>query len=100
MDALRHPDLVLLAKGMRATFDRVLEVEQAAAAVAHRRTRELREMLLELEDRGARVRIQVGGTGVGPAPVSAVGVDHLIVGADRAPTIIPLWAIDLVEVIA
>lgn len=85
---------------MRSAFDRAVEIEQAAAAVASRRTRELRELLLELEDRAARVRVTAGGTSVGPAPVSAVGVDHLVLGADRAPTIIPLWSIDLVEVLA
>lgn len=100
MDDLRHPDLVLLAKSMRATFDRVLEVEHAAATVAHRRTRELREMLLDLEDRRAHVRVTVGGTRVGPTSVSAVGLDHLVLGADRSPTIIPIRAIEMIEVVA
>lgn len=100
MDDLRHPDLVLLAQSMRATFDRVLEVEHAAATVAHRRTRELRGILLDLEDRQAQVRIVVGGTRIGPTPVSAVGLDHVILGAERSPTIVPIRAIDMVEVVA
>lgn len=99
MDTLRHPDLITLARSMRATFDRVLEGEQAAAEVAYRRTREMRELLLELEDRSARIRVTVGGTQVGPSLLSAVGSDHLVLGADHSPTIVPLWAISLVEVV-
>ncbi len=99
MDELRHPDLVVLARSMRATFDRVLDGEHAAAAVAYRRTRSLRDHLIELEDRGSHVLVTAAGTRTGPAPLTAVGIDHIVIGGDQAPTLVPLWSIDLVEVV-
>ena len=81
MDALRHPDLERLARRMRSTFDRAIEAEQAAAEIAHRRTRELRELLMELEDRSSTVRVVAGGHQIPPARLSAVGIDHILIGS-------------------
>jgi arginine repressor len=87
MDLLRHPDLVEVAGDLRSVMDTVLGAEQAAAVVAHRRRRTLRDELIELEDRGSTVVIHTAiGTAAGRPQVAA---DHVVVD----DTVIPLEAI-------
>lgn len=88
MDHLRHPDLVEVGHSLRATHDAVLAASQQAAHIAHRRTRTLRDILLEAEDRGDEVTVH---TLDGPVRGRVgVGADAVVVG-DR--TVIPLQAI-------
>lgn len=77
MDSLRHPDLVEMAGDLGRVMDAVLGAEQAAAVVAHRRARTLRDRLLQAEDRGSRVVVLTAfGTFDGRPEV---GADHVVV---------------------
>jgi len=78
MDSLRHPDLVAVGRSLRAAHDAVLAAEQDAARVAHRRTRSLRDLLLEAEDDGTEVAVHTAlGVDRGRPEV---GLDHVVVG--------------------
>lgn len=78
MDALRHPDLVPLAREGRRLLDAVLAAEQAAAAIAHRRHRTLVDLLVEAEDRGVPVAVATTD-GFDRRGIPAVGADHVVV---------------------
>lgn len=83
MDSLRHPDLVEMAGDLRHVIDAVLGAEQAAAVVAHRRLRTLRDVLIEAEDRGAVVKIDTPNGPREGRPI--VGADHVVVGSSVVP---------------
>lgn len=91
MDSLRHPDLVEMAGELRHVIDAVLGAEQAAAAVAHRRLRTLRDVLIEAEDRGQVIAIDTAAGSIDGRP--SIGADHVVLGS----TVIPLDAISRVR---
>lgn len=88
MDYLRHPDLVEVGHSLRATHDAVLAASQLAAHIAHRRTRTLRDLLLEAEDRGDEIVVH---TASGPVRGRVSVGDDVAVIAER--TVIALHAI-------
>lgn len=92
MDHLRHPDLVDVAHSLRATHDAVLAASQRAAQIAHRRTRTLRDLLLEAEDRGDPVTVH---TLSGPIEGRVCVGDDVVVVAGR--NVVALHAIHRVD---
>ncbi len=96
MDLIRHPDLIDVASKMQGTLCSALEAEQIAAQVSYLRQRDLREALLELEDRKLPVRVGTP-TRLWPArQIIGVGKDHLVLGPEDSSTLIPLRAIESV----
>lgn len=84
-DPLRHPDLVRLGRKLRNQFDEVLEAEQHAAEAVRKRTSNLRDRLLEAEDRSETAVISGSDGQIYRGRVTAVGVDHVVLndGGER-----------------
>lgn len=97
MDPLRHPDLVEVGRRLRSTFDRAAAADLEAARLAHARARSLRDLLLEWEDLGHRLRVSVGDRELGPMLVLAVGRDHVLLADGGRAVAVPLPAITRVE---
>lgn len=97
MDALRHPDLVALGHRLRRSFDRAAAAELEVARLVHARARDLRELLIEWEDAGRRVRLTTRRATHGPVRIRAVGTDHLVLGADGTSLVVPFHSIVSVE---
>jgi hypothetical protein len=100
MDSLRHPDLVEISTKMQRTLDAALQAEQAAANVAQRRQRSVREVALELEDRASKVRISTAGQRWPAGIIVGVGLDHLLIKMTSEPVLISFHAIQSIEPIA
>jgi hypothetical protein len=77
VDPLRHPDLVEADAAMRATFDRILAAEQAAAVIAYERSRTLRDRLLDADDCSATIELTTVSGTVISGSVAAVSADHI-----------------------
>lgn len=97
MDSLRHPDLVEISTKMQRTFHAALQAEQAAAQVAQRRQRSVREVALELEDRASTVRISTAGQRWPAGTIVGVGLDHLLLKMTSEPILISFHAIQSIE---
>lgn len=97
MDLIRHPDLVEVSARMQSVFKSALQAEQIAAEVAHRRQRDLRDALLELEDRQLPVRVTTTSRRWPVGLIVGVGRDHILLGLTGVPTLIRLDAIESVE---
>jgi hypothetical protein len=80
MDPLRHPDLIEITHRLRTQYERIVQAEQDAAVVMRERRRTLRDLLIEAEDRGERVRLKTSaGTTIEGTP-NGVGLDHVTIG--------------------
>jgi hypothetical protein len=97
VDSIRHPDLVEVSARMQSVLTSALQAEQIAAEVAHRRQRDLRDVLLELEDRQQPVRITTVSRRWPAGLIVGVGKDHLLLDFSDVPTLIQLDAIESVE---
>ena len=96
-DPLRHPDLARLGRTLRDRLEDVLSAEQDAALAARNRTRTLRDRLLEAEDRAEQAVLATVDGQLHRGVVMAVGVDHIVLIADRIERFIALDAITSVE---
>ncbi len=95
-DDLPHPDLVEMERILTDRLERVLEVEQEAAAIAARRLSTLRDRLLDVEDReGLAVVHTKDGSHV--AGVLGVGLDHVEVTGELHRALIPFTEIVRVD---
>jgi len=93
-----HPDLVSIGTSLQRRLDRVLEAEQAAAAVLARRTAILRDRLVEAEDSGDVVVVTTaGGHRVG-GTVTTVATDHLELFEAGTITLVAIDQIAIVEI--
>ena len=97
MDSLRHPDLVEISTKIKQTLDAVLHAEQTAAVVARQRQRNLRDVVLELEDRSCSVRISTTGQRWPAGVIVGVGIDHLLLNLGAEPVLISFHAISSIE---
>jgi hypothetical protein len=97
VDLIRHPDLVEVSARIQAVFAAALQAEQIAAEVAHRRQRDLRDFILELEDRQAPVRVTTSSRRWPRGLIVGVGSDHLLMGSLSTPTLIRFDAIESIE---
>jgi hypothetical protein len=97
VDSIRHPDLVEVSARMQSVLTSALQAEQIAAEVAHRRQRDLRDVLLEMEDRALRVRVTTMGRRWPTGLIVGVGKDHLLLSLTELPALIRLDAIESVE---
>ncbi|GIU91407.1 MAG: hypothetical protein KatS3mg011_0313 [Acidimicrobiia bacterium] len=70
-----------MARQVRARFDHVLQAEQEAWAVSVERSTSLRDRMIQAEDRGARVRLQLVGGDWVEGLVRAASADHLVLTA-------------------
>lgn len=77
MESNGHPDLVHIGRLLRERMDRTLEAEMEAARSAARRTRGIRDLLLAMEDRAARVLVSGADGSTHAGVVTAVGADHI-----------------------
>ncbi|NND84463.1 MAG: hypothetical protein HKN46_04880 [Acidimicrobiia bacterium] len=97
MDPLRHPDLIEVGRRLRDAFDRAAAADLETARVAHARARGLRELLIEWEDAGQRVRVTAGPADTPPMTIEAVGFDHVVLAAAGRRLAVPFDAITTVE---
>ena len=82
------------------TLDRawITNVQIEAARVAHRRTRALRELLMEWEDAGCTVRVSTrSDRHLDAMRIHAVGLDHIVLTAGDERAVVPFEAITVIE---
>jgi hypothetical protein len=92
-----HPDLTHIGRILRERMDRTLEAEMEAARAAARRTRALRDVLLEIEDRRSGVVVSAADGSVHSGVVTAVGTDHLELSTSGGRRVLALPHIIAVE---
>ncbi len=83
---------------MREDLDETLEAEQLAAAAAARRRLNLRDRLLEAEDRQRTAVVWCSDGQAYRGTVAAVGVDHLVLaeeGVERWLALAHIVAVEL-----
>jgi hypothetical protein len=97
MDALRHPDLVEVGRRLRRSFDRAAAAELEVARVAHARTRDLRDLLMEWEDAGARIDLTSPAGTFERMRIDAVGLDHVVLSGSGRTVALPLAVITSFE---
>lgn len=97
IDPMRHPDLVEVERRLRRQFQLVLEAEQAAALVRHRRSMDLRDHLLEAEDRGSRIAVSTTDGELWTGRIGAVGADHVTIDRDDSMVVVMLYQVVAVE---
>lgn len=97
MDDLDHPDLHEIDRELRRRMEAVLWSEQAAAAVAARRSTSLWGRLIEAEDAGEVLSVKSGGTSHEGQLVS-VGSDFVEIDTSP-PVLISINHIEYVEVV-
>ncbi len=95
-DDLPHPDLAEMERILTDRLERVLEVEQEAAAIAARRLSTLRDRLLDVEDREGLAVIHTKD-GAQVAGTLGVGLDHVEVAGELHGTLIPFTEIVRVD---
>lgn len=92
-DPTAHPDLAALGQTLQARFDRVVEAERRAAALAARRGASLRDRLLEAEDRGYGAEVITFDGGRHRGRLEAVGADHLELAGAHGRVVVALSAV-------
>lgn len=97
MDPLRHPDLIEISRRLRLQLAEVLNAEQEAAAITLRRRSTIRDRLLDAEDRDEAVRITSIDGETRTGTIAAVGMDHVILLANRITMCIALAHIVLIQ---
>lgn len=97
IDPLRHPDLVDVEQRIRRQFEMVLEAEQAAALVRHRRGLDLRDRLIDAEEAGIVVALSTTDGQLWTGRVAAVGADHVLLRRSETEVILMLYHIAAVE---
>jgi hypothetical protein len=93
MDPLRHPDLVELTHRLRTRYEQVVQAEQDAAVVMRQRRLTLRDLLIEAEDRGDRIRLTTSSGATIEGTPRAVGLDHVAIGT----SIVAIFHIEIAE---
>lgn len=90
---MTHPDLEVLGRAMQARFDRVVEAERRAAALAARRNASLRDRLLEAEDAGSRAEVVTFDGSRYRGTVAVVAADHLELAGGHGTLLVALSAV-------
>lgn len=93
MEETVHPDLEDLGRAMQARFDRVIEAERRAAALAARRNASLRDRLLEAEDRGCGAEVITLDGLRHRGALEVVAADHLEIAGAGGTVLVSLSAI-------
>lgn len=88
-----HPDLRDVGRLLRRQFDAVTEAEQHATDILIRRTTTLRDRMIEAEDRGSDVEIELIGGSRYRGRVLAASVDHIEIAGHDHTTLVPIEAI-------
>lgn len=95
---LDHPDLAALGRHLRQQMDETLDAEQSAARSASRRRRTLRDLFLDLEDRGDAAVVWAADGRCYRGTVQAVGVDHAELADQDGRQVVALAQVVAVEV--
>lgn len=97
METNGHPDLIRLGRSLRERMDRTLEAEMEAARSAALRTRTMRDLLLDAEDRRSFVRVTSSGGDVHAGTVIAVGADHVEIGHPDGSVVVAVCHVVAIE---
>lgn len=97
LDPLRHPDLLDVERRIRRQFEMVLEAEQAAAVVRHRRRLDLRDRLIDVEEAGTVVALSTTDGQLWTGCVAAVGADHVVLQRSDTDVVVMLYHVAAVE---
>lgn len=97
LDPLRHPDLLDVERRIRHQFQLVLEAEQAAALVRHRRRLDLRDRLIDAEESEATIAVTTTDGELWTGRVAAVGTDHVVLQRAETDAVVMLYHVVAVE---